>query len=400
MAIFEYNALTAGGRLMKGTIEAGSQAEAGKLLEDMELNVNSLQKSERTRPQTPVGRSEFLLFNQQLASIAKAGIPLERGLRELSKDISSRSMRRLIDSIAADLEAGAGIEEAFEKHQKSFPPLYGRILKAGVETGRLGEMLTSLNRHIEMSTATRRIIFEALTYPAVVFVLASIIVTCLFIFVIPSFEDILADLTGGSLPPLTQAFFVMSENIMTFWVTVGSVVAAAVAAQIILSSSREGRSLKERIMMKIPIIGRVYHSSLLSRLTEAMAMMVSAGNDMPTCLRLASGASGSERLSTESEAVAGQVEQGANILEAAQHCRVIPRLVFYSVQVGSQRNELQDNLYSLGHMYSTQARTAQAKLQSILLPVMIVLLGCFIALMVLSMFLPMVQVVTSLSAAG
>ena len=152
MATFEYNALTSAGRLMKGTIEAGTNQEADELLTQMQLVVNSVEKAAIKKPKTAIGRNEFVLFNQQLASITKACIPLERGLRELAGDISSRSMRRLVNAIADELEAGVSIEKAFEKRQKHFPPLYGRILKAGVETGRLSEMLTSLNRHLTVNT--------------------------------------------------------------------------------------------------------------------------------------------------------------------------------------------------------------------------------------------------------
>ena len=97
MATFQYNALTGAGRLMKGTIEAGSPAEAAETLKQMELNVSLLEKAKPEQLRTPVGRNEFLLFNQQLASITKAGVPLERGLRELSRDVASPAMRRLID---------------------------------------------------------------------------------------------------------------------------------------------------------------------------------------------------------------------------------------------------------------------------------------------------------------
>ena len=89
MATFEYSAMTASDRLMKGIIEAGSVQEASELLEQMRLKVNSLEKAKSERPKTPIARTEFLLFNQQLASLTKAGIPLEQGLRELSKDVAS-----------------------------------------------------------------------------------------------------------------------------------------------------------------------------------------------------------------------------------------------------------------------------------------------------------------------
>lgn len=398
MATFKYNALTSAGRLMKGTIEAGSRDEADELLKQMQLVVNSLDKDTLRKPKTAIGRNEFMLFNQQLASITKAGIPLEKGLRELAHDVSSKSMRKLVDAIADELEAGVSIEEAFEKRQKRFPPLYGRILKAGVETGRLNEMLTSLNRHLEMATQTRRIIFEAMSYPAVTLALAAIILTGLFLFVIPQFGPILDEMTGGRLPALTRLFLNMARNVVPFWIVVASFFGAIVALFMVLSRSTAGRRFKESILLNIPVVGRVYHSSILCRMAEAMAIMVASGSDMPASLRLSSGATGSETLILESEILAGHLERGENILEAGQFCKLIPRLFLYSVQLGSQRNELQDNLYSLGQMYAEQARCGQSRLQAVLLPAMIIGVGCFIAMTILAMYLPMIGIITSLSA--
>ena len=383
---------------MKGTIEAGSRKEAGELLNQMQLTVNSIEKAKPQKPKTAIGRNEFMLFNQQLASITKAGIPLERGLRELASDISSKSMRKLIDAIAGELEAGVSIEEAFEKRQKRFPPLYGRILKAGVETGRLSEMLTSLNRHLELANQTRRIIFEALSYPAVILALAAVILTAVFLMIIPQFGTILTEMTEGSeLPKLTRLFLSMAENVVPFWIGVGFLVVVILFIVRILSSFPAGRRFKESLFLRALVIGRVYHSSVLSRMAESMAMMVAAGSDMPACLRLGSGSTGSEKLVLESEMLASQIEQGANILGAGQFCKMIPRLFLYSIQLGTQRNELQDNLYSLGQMYSEQARCGQARLQAILLPVMLIMVGGILAMAVLSMFLPMITIITSLS---
>ena len=399
MATFQYNALTSAGRLMKGTLEAGSREEASQLLKEMKLDVNSIETAPAEKPKTAIGRNEFLLFNQQLASITKAGIPLEKGLRELSQDVSSRSMRKLIDDIAGELEAGTSIEDAFEKRQKHFPPLYGRILKAGVETGRLSEMLTSLNRHLEMSNQTRRIIFEALSYPTVILILAAIIVTGIFTFVIPQFGPILSDMSGGGrLPAITLAYLAMANNVVPFWITVGLIIAGMIILSRLLSTYSAGRRFKESIVLKLPVIGRVYHSSMLSRMAEAMAILIAAGCDMPEALRLSSGATGSEILITESETIAGQIEQGTNILEAGQSCRMIPKLFFYSIQLGSQRNELQDNLYSLSQMYTEQANYGQSRLQAVLLPMMIICVGGFLISTILAMFAPMITIVTSLSS--
>ena len=398
MAVFQYQALTQAGRLMKGTLEAGSPSEASDLLGQMQLTVQSVEKATPPKARSAIGRNEFVLFNQQLASIAKAGIPLERGLRELSHDIASPKMRRLIKEIATDLEAGMDIQEAFEKRQRNLPPLYGRILKAGVETGRLSEMLTSLNRHLEMGSQTRRILFEAMAYPGVVLIFAAVIITGVFVFIIPQFESVLHEMVGGTLNPLTTLFMDMSHRVIPFWTVFGCIVGGVVLLTMSMSYSSSGRRMREAILTRVPVIGKIYHNSLLCRLSEAMALMVAAGCDFPQGLRLAADATGSEGLIREADQLAARSEEGTAILEAGQFCRMIPRLFLYSMQLGIQRNELQDNLHSLSEMYRSQARYGQTKLQTLLMPTMVVFVGGVLGMAILAIFLPMIQVITGLSS--
>jgi type II secretory pathway component PulF len=396
MAIFEYNALTSTDRLMKGTIEAASPQEAAATLKEMKLSVNLLEKAKPERSKTAIGRNEFLLFNQQLASITKAGIPLERGLRELSADIGSRKMRKLVTDIADDLEGGMSIEKAFGKRQKHFPPLYGRILKAGVETGRLSQMLTDLNRHIEMSNQTRKIIFEATAYPAVILTMAAVIISFVYVMIVPRFMWILKEMSGGDLPQLTLLMFSIARNIIPFWISIGALVAGAIILNTLLSATSAGRRFKESFLLNIPIVGGLHHSSILAKMAESMAVMIAAGADMPNCLRLSADASGSEKLIYEAAFLAEQVEKGTNIMQAGQFCRIIPKLFLYSIQLGSQRNELEDNLHSLSQMYVEQVKCSQVRLQAALLPMMLVFVGGFIGMTVLSIFLPMIKIITSL----
>jgi type IV pilus assembly protein PilC len=397
MATFEYSALTESDRLMKGVIEAGSPQEAALLLAQMKLKVSSLEKAVPEKPKTPIARTEFLLFNQQLASLTKAGIPLEKGLKELSKDVASRQMRKLIDAIVRDLESGMSIERAFEKRKEHFPLLYGRILKAGVETGRLSEMLTSLNRHLEISNQTRRIVFEAMAYPAVVFVMGAVIMTFALLFLIPQFKGVFQEMIGGDLPAATRLVFSLSNHVGAFWLAFGCIVGGIIGINAILKLSSWGRIIREMIILRLPGFGSLYHNSILSKMAEAMAMMVAAGSDMPTCLRLGPDATGSEYLTREGHLLAGQIEQGTGILEAGRFCRIIPRFFLYSIQLGSQRNELGDNLRSLGDMYAQQVRSAQIRLQGLLLPVMLIFVGFFIMMCIVAMFLPMIKIISVLN---
>ena len=125
--------------------------------------------------------------------------------------------------------------------------------------------------------------------------------------------------------------------------------------------------------------------------------MVASGADLPTCVRVAAGTTGSEKLKWDAEMLAGQLESQANVVEAGRSCRVIGRLFLYSVQLGIQRNELQDNLYGLAEMYRQQVLASQSRLEAVLLPAMIVGIGAIIAVIVMALFMPLVTMVQFLS---
>lgn len=394
MSLYEYEALTSSGRMMKGTLEAASSQQARQMLGEMQLTVSVLQDAPSHGPSRGIGRSEFILFNQQLASITQAGIPLEGGLRQLAKDIQSAPMRRLVMSLADDLAAGTTLEAAFDKRKKFFPPLYGLIVKAGVQSGRLAEMLTSLNRHLEVSTLTRRIVFDAMAYPAVVLLLAAVIMTGVICLVIPSFREIFAGM-GVQLPMITELVMELPYVVPWIWAGLGVLVAAALLVGVGSRGSWSMLWLKEAMILRLPILGRLHHRALLSRLTDAMALLVAAGIDMPTTLRLAAGATGCPQMTIECEAVAQAVERGEGIFQAGQACRIVPPLVFYSMQLGGQRGELQDNLYGLADMYGQQVRVAQTRLQAMLVPLMILVVGGMIATMIVALFMPMVAMINA-----
>lgn len=240
-----------------------------------------------------------------------------------------------------------------------------------------------------------------MAYPTIIFILAAVIITGMFTFIIPQFAVVLSEMTdGGELPAITRAFLSMAGNFLPFWTAVSAVIGGIIVLFVMLSTFAAGRRLKESLILRIPVIGKVYHSSMLSRLAEAMAIMIAAGCDMPESLRLSAGATGSQTLITESEIIAGHIEQGTNIMEAGQSCKMIPKLFLYSIQLGAQRNELRDNLYSLGQMYTEQAGHGQSRLQAVLLPVMLIFTGCFIALTIFAIFAPIISIVTTLTSSA
>lgn len=395
MALFEYRSVTQAGRLMTGTIEAADIEQAKSSLDQMHLQITELEKTEEYPAPKSIGRNEFMLFNEQLASLTRAGIPLEQGLRELAHDAGSTKMRNLINSITDELERGTPIDRAVQKHQKDFPPLYGLILKAGVETGRLSEMLTNLNRHLQVELRTRRILIESLTYPAVVIAAAALIVSGLLLFVIPVFGEVLTDMSDGKaqLPTLTQFVLNLSKYVLHFWVGIAIAVAILVFIWKSLSATAFGRCSKERFFRSLPLAGRVFKNGLMARFSECMSVLINAGCTLDDAVELSAQSSSSELLRQDCAVLAAQLKQGYNFLEAGMNCRTIPRLFLYSVQLGAQRNELKDNLNSLARMYSVKTFSLQSQMQALMEPLLIILLGGIVGTIVLAMFLPMIKMV-------
>lgn len=380
---------------MTGTIESADIEQAKTSLADLGLQVTELEKVKEAVSAKGIGHSEFVLFNDQLASLIKAGIPLEQGLRELARDAGSSKMRMLINSIAADLEHGIAIDQAVQKHQKDFPPLYGLILKSGVETGRLSEMLTNLNRHLQVELRTKRIIVEALTYPAVVLILTAMIITFLFVMVIPTFGDVLYDMSDGAarLPALTYFILTLSKHVWDIWLGVGIVIAVFVFIWKSLTFTTAGRQAKESFFRSLPLIGRVFKNGLMARFAESMSILINAGCTLDDAVELSGQSSSSELLKQDCMVLAGQLRQGTNFLESGMSCKTIPRLFLYSVQLGAQRNELKDNLDSLGRMYAVKTFSLQSQMQALLTPILIIFLGGSVGVIVMAMFLPMVKMI-------
>ncbi|MHC4561789.1 MAG: type II secretion system F family protein [Planctomycetota bacterium] len=397
MAIFAYEAVTESGRLMKGTIEADSHDIAAEQLAGMGMTVNELSTAPREKPTSRIGRNELLLFNEQLAAIARAHLPLERSLRELAGDIRGGRLRKAVLEIADDLEAGAGIEETFEKRRAGFPPLYGRILEAGVRSGRLGEMLTSLNRHLRFESQTRRILWESMTYPIVVLSLAAVVLTGGGAMLYPLLRDMFAEY-GHNLPVATKVLIFVTGRMGVFWVALASVIVWGALTSRLLSLRPGGRRLKERVFLSLPGVGRMYRRSLLSRLTDAAALLIDAGNDLPSALRLAGATTGSQLLAQECDAAADEMERGLPITVAGAEGGVIPALLWYSLQVSAERNELSDCLYELSETYADQARGCQASLQAVLMPLLIVLVGSILGFAIVGMFMPLVSMLQPMQA--
>src|SRR5262249_18298483 len=169
LATFAYSATTSEGEQVQGTIEAYDLQDASRRLSAMQLNVASLKPAAKIGARSkPIGAADFIPFNQQLAQLTRPGLPIEQGLRLIAQALRRSRLKSSIQQLVTELERGVPLAQAFERHQKDFPPLYSRLLDAGIRAGNLPAMLLNIGRHAEMVNRLRGAVWRSLAYPLAV----------------------------------------------------------------------------------------------------------------------------------------------------------------------------------------------------------------------------------------
>lgn len=396
MESFDYTAQCDSGAAISGTLEMADGEEAMKQLNSMGLRNVDLQKSRRAPVTRPLAGDDFIFFNEQLASLAESGICLDVGLRQLGKDIHSPRLRKVLDALATDLEQGQSLDDALEKHAGQMPGLYARVVRAGVASGQLPATLLNLSHHLRMVSETRRLIAEALTYPTIVLVLAFGVMSAIITLVIPQFKEIFTEF-NMQLPALTLAVFTFSDVALPLLMGVGVITVIAAILFLSARATSGGRAVRERIVLSIPLVGSMICDSLRARFLRAMAFAVHSGLPLPEALRLSAGATASPGLVREADRTAAEVEQGRDLYDVSQNLRLIPAMFGFLVRVRADGASLRDALVQLSKAYESRAMHSQSMLRGWVAPVSIVLVGLVIAVLILSMFLPLISIINAVS---
>jgi type II secretory pathway component PulF len=397
MPWFKYEGLTPGGTAIAGEIEAVDRERALDDLSQMRIEVRELDAAASPRKHAQaIGEEDLVFFNEQLASLAEAGIALDEGLAQLARDIESPRLRRWIEGIVADLHNGVSIDRAIAAREQGLPLLYSRVVRAGIDSGELPATLLNLNQHLRLSSGIRRMLWEILSYPLLVAGLACTVISLFFLLVAPGFRGIFESF-GTRLPKLTLLVIDIADNYVIILLVLACLIGGVVLGWQALRLSRAGLAFRETIVLGMPILGRVYRASLISRFLRSVSTAVATGIPLPQAMRLAGDATGSMRLSGDAERLAAEVERGQSVFVASQSASLVPPLFGFCVQVATGRGTLPVALGQLARSYENRAYTAQGWLRVILLPLVVILLGGFLAFVILAMFLPLTQLINSVS---
>lgn len=401
MKPFDYTAQCDGGAAISGTIEAPDGDEALQHLVGMRLTNIDLREAKGWSRHRPLRGDDFIFFNEQLATLAASGTCLDVGLRQLGKDLQSSRLRRVLDEVAGEIEKGVPLDEAVSRRADRLPALYARVVRAGVATGKLSATLLNLSHHLRQMAETKRLMWEALAYPGVVLVLACALVCAVLMLLIPQFDIMVTDFQssgfGIQAPTLSIVIFDLARVFPSILGGIGLVVLVMAAGLTAARFSRNGRLIQEKLLLKIPVLGRAVRDSIRARFLRAMGFSVGSGIPLPEAVRLAADAAASPNLRCDAETLATRVEQGQKAYEACRNLVVVPPMFGYIVEVNEDRNNLEHGLIQLSNSYEMRAGHGQNLLRAWVGPLAIVLVGGLIGLCILALFLPLISILQSIS---
>jgi type IV pilus assembly protein PilC len=418
MAVFQYTALDAQGVEIKDEIEALSQKEAISKIRNMgyfptkvttagagkKAGAKAAAKPKKRRGAG--GRVKVKLITQfarQLSTLQDAGLPILRSLRILEEQQKSGTFKRIIGYVADDIEGGSTLSEALGKYPRAFDRLLVSMVAAGETGGVLDLILSRVADFMEKAQKLKSRVKGAMIYPCVVLTAAFLILLGLMLFVVPSFEEALTEMTdGGQLPTITRAVLAISGWIALQygWAVLLGVPFAIVFFLRLVRQFKAGRYVLDTIKLKIPIVGQLTNKVSVTRWTRTLGTLISAGVPILDAINVTRETAGNEVFAKMLGNVHNSIRQGDTFAGPLKQSKTVDSIVCNMVAVGEETGDLDKMLMKVAENFDEQVDVLVGSLMSMLEPVMIVVLGSMVMTIVLAIFAPMIQIITNLSAAA
>ncbi|MEM9923840.1 MAG: type II secretion system F family protein [Cyanobacteria bacterium P01_D01_bin.50] len=332
------------------------------------------------------------IFSRQFSALTNAGVAIVRSLGVLSEQCSNPKLKDALLDISGEVQNGVNLSDAMRKHPECFDNLYVSMIQAGEVGGVLDEVLNRLAKLLEDTARLQNQIKSAMSYPTVVGGLAVIIFLAMTIFLIPIFANIFKDL-GTELPALTQ-FMLWISGVLTSWrlfVLIGIVVGSKIAFDQYYKTP-VGKLNIDAISLKLPLFGDLTQKSAIARFSRTFGSLTRSGVPILTSLEIVRDTSGNQIIANAIDSAKNEVQQGGMISFALQKENCFPPMAIQMMSIGEETGELDGMLMKVADFYEDEVEQAVKAMTSVLEPLMIVVIGGMVAVILLSMYLPMFAV--------
>jgi len=400
MPLYQYTALDAGGSEMKGKIEAASERVANQRLREQGLRPFELKEtkgkdgagSKGGFGKRKIKLPEISTFTRQIATLIDAGLPLLRALNILSDQTENPALKDVISAISTDIQGGASFSEALQKHPHVFSKLYINMVKAGEIGGVLEVVLDRLATFAEKDMELRTKIKGALTYPAIMGLVATGVVVFLLIFVIPTFVKMFNDV-GLALPLPTQIVIAASDFLTNYWYVILGAIGVLVFAFKHANKTDAGKLKIDAMKLKVPVFGELNRKVATARFTRTLSTLIASGVPILQALDIVREVAGNEVIAQAMTKVSASITEGETISKPLHEAKVFAPMVTHMIAVGEETGALETMLSKIADQYEMIVDETVSALSSMIEPIMIVFMGATVGLIVTALFFPMFDLV-------
>ncbi len=402
MAEYVFRVGTPSGEIVLRKVEAVSPEEARQRLEREGYRVFTLAQRGRAawtwRPSfRRVTVESFLHFNQQLAALVRAGLPILQAISMLARRQSHPVLRSVLRDVEARIREGTPLSQAFASRSDVFPRLYVAAILAGERSGNLDEMLSRYIAYTKQMVALKRRVRAATAYP--IFLLGALIllVAVMTGFVIPRFRIIYEDF-GGELPAITQIVLAVGQGVReNLWWSVPALLALFLGLTLWRRTER-GRLTLDALVLKLPIIGPIVRDLAVAQLARSLATLLQGGITLVESFRVASETLTNRVLARTSGVVLRRLQEGHAFAESLEEAGWMPPLAIDIVRVGERAGSLAEMLDELAAFYDAELEVKLNQVTTLIQPVLLVMMAGLVTFVLLSMYLPLFTFISTLGA--
>ena len=398
---YTYKAREKSGKITSGKLEAESRELVVSRLREMGyLPVSVVQ--ERTTGLNAEINIPFLsgrvkdkdvsIMCRQLATMVNSGMTLLRALSILASQTESKPLAKIVNEVRLDIERGQSFSGALIRHPKTFDRLFVAMVRSGETGGALDDVLLRLASSLEKQVELKRKIKSAMTYPVAVLILVLVILTAMLLFVVPTFQKIFATL-HGTLPLPTRILLDVSHIAVTFAPVLIIFYAGVAYGFVRFARSKRGRDILDRLVLRVPIFGRLARKSSMVRFSKTLSTLLHSGVPILEALEITKEASGNVVVADAVTDMQVGVRFGEPMSTRMATHPIFPPMVTQMVAVGEESGAVDDMLDKVGTFYEQEVEALVGSLSSLLEPVLIVVLGSVVGSMVISLYLPMFNVI-------
>ena len=389
--VFEWEGRDKNGKIVRGEIRAGGEAQVSASLRRQGILLTKLKKR-RTSGGSSVKQKDIALFTRQLATMMKAGVPLLQAFDIVGRGAVNPRLTKLLSDIRADVETGTSLSAAFRKHPMQFDALYCNLVEAGEAGGILEQLLERLSIYQEKTIALKNKIKAALMYPVAVLMVAFIVVVVIMVKVVPAFKEVFASF-GADLPGPTLVVIAMSEFFVATWPFILLVLVGG--SYMFMQAWRRSEKMQmvmDRLLLRIPIFGALINKSVIARWTRTLSTMFAAGVPLVEALDSVGGSAGNAVYAEATQKIQRDVSTGSALTTAMQSTGVFPNMVLQMTSIGEESGSLDHMLAKAAEFYEDEVDDMVKGLSSLMEPIIIVVLGTIIGGIVVAMYLPIFKI--------